>query len=372
MSRFEFMLATTADDGDLRRVLSSTPMSGRIRVAFAREPSYFAAAEVDGKTVQVGICRDTTIGRVVGMGSRAVSPRYVNGQPQPVGYLSGLRLLPQYRGQGRLLARGYQFLRQLHADNATNFYLTTIADDNEAAIRLLTSGRGGLPIYQPWGRYVTMVMNTKRNRRGRVSNDALDCRTATTADGAMILKFLRAHGPTRQFFPDYEESDLFTDAGLLKGLRPDDITLAFLNDELVGTLAAWDQRGFKQTFVCGYAGWLRFARPLYNACAWLARRPLLPQCGAMIDADVGAIPVVRGDDFGVFTMLLERQLDRLATRGTCRLLFGLHENDPLLSVARRYTSREYVTRLYIVTWPDGCEAIGELKGRVPYLELGCL
>jgi hypothetical protein len=372
MSRFEFMLATNADDGDLRRVLSSTPMAGRIRVAFAREPSYFDATAVNGKNVQVGVCRDITTGRVVGMGSRAVSPRYVNGQPQPVGYLSGLRLLPQYRGQGRLLARGYQFLRQLHSDNSTRFYLTTIADDNDAAIRLLTSGRAGLPTYQPWGRYVTMVVNTKRTRGDRSSNGDLHCRAATTADCSIILEFLHAHGPARQFFPAYNNGDLFTGAGLLKGLRPDDILLAFRNDELTGTLAAWDQREFKQTFVCGYAGWLRFARPLYNACAWLARRPLLPQCGAMIDADVGAIPVVRGDDFGVFTMLLERQLDRLASRGTCRLLFGLHENDPLLSVARRYTSREYVTRLYIVTWPDGCEAIRELKGRVPYLELGCL
>jgi hypothetical protein len=372
MSRFEFTLATSADDGDLRRVLSATPMAGRIRVAFAREPSYFEAAAADGRFVQVGVCRDTTTGRVVGIGSRAISPRYVNGQPRPVGYLSGLRLLPQYRGQGRLLARGYQFLRQLHADGATNFYLTTIADDNEAAIRLLTSSRAGLPRYEPWGRYVTMAINTKRKSRGGNSNGQLNCRAATAADRALILKFLDTHGPSRQFFPAFEECDLFTDAGLLKGLRPDDVTLAFRNDELVGTLAAWDQRDFKQTFVCGYAGWLRFARPLYNGCAWLTRQPLLPRCGAMVDAAMAAIPAVRDDNLAVFTTLLETQLRRLASQGTRRLLFGLHENDPLLPVARRYASREYVTQLYIVTWPEESGEIRELNGRVPYLELGCL
>jgi hypothetical protein len=142
MSRFEFTLATPADDEDLRRVLSLTPMEGRIRVAFAREPSYFAAASVDGNQLQVGVCRDKATGHVVGMGSRSVSRRYVNGRPQPVGYLSGLRLLPEYRGQGGLLARGYKFLRQLHADNAARFYLTTISEDNEPAQRGLKRSGG--------------------------------------------------------------------------------------------------------------------------------------------------------------------------------------------------------------------------------------
>ena len=39
---------------------------------------------------------------------------YVNGRARPVGYLSSLRILQQYRG-GAILARGYAFLRQLLA-----------------------------------------------------------------------------------------------------------------------------------------------------------------------------------------------------------------------------------------------------------------
>jgi hypothetical protein len=188
----------------------------------------------------------------------------------------------------------------------------------------------------------------------------------------LVLEFLRAHGPTRQFFPAYEESTVFTCSGLLKGLRPDDITLAFRNDKLVGTLAAWDQREFKQTIVCGYAGWLGLARPLYNVGALLASRPTLPPSGSALDAVVAAIPVVRGDDPAVFAMLLRQQLQRLAFQGAHRLLVGLHEDDPLLPVARKHAARRYVTRLYIVTWPYEGEILNELNGRVPYLELGCL
>jgi hypothetical protein len=372
MSRFEFTLATPADDAELRRVLSSTPMAGRIRVAFAREPSYFSAAAVDGTRVQIGVCRDKVTGRVVGMGSRAISRRFVNGRPESVGYLSGIRLLPDYRGQGRLLARGYRFLRDLHADNATAFYLTTIAEDNEAAIRVLASSRASLPDYRPYGRYFTMVMTTKRTRRARIPEREFHCRPATTAESDLLLDFLRAHGPSRQFFPAYDVADVFTDSGLLKGLRPDDVMLAFCGGELVGTIGAWDQRGFKQTIVCGYDGWLSFARPLYNAWAWVGCRPTLPRCGTAIEAAVAAIPLVRRDDPAVFEMLLEQQLQRLESLGIRHLLLGLHENDPLLPVARKHAAREYVTRLYIVTWPDESSILNRLNGRVPYLELGCL
>src|SRR5438552_11468240 len=112
MSRYQFDLATEADDADLRRVLAETPMPGRIAVSFRREPSYFAAAEVDGHFRQVVAGRDLDTGRLIGFGSRSIRRVFVNGQPADVGYLSALRLLPEHRNLG-LMARGYAFFRKL-------------------------------------------------------------------------------------------------------------------------------------------------------------------------------------------------------------------------------------------------------------------
>src|SRR5262245_33959234 len=147
MRRYEFTLATADDEAELREVLSSTPMEGRISISFAREPNFFAAAPVDGKAVQIVVGRDAQEGCIVGMGSRTAGPRYVNQQATTVGYLGGLRVLPHYRGQGGLIARGYRFLRQLHEDELVPYYLTTIAADNEIALQTLAAGRGGLPTY---------------------------------------------------------------------------------------------------------------------------------------------------------------------------------------------------------------------------------
>ena len=77
MSRFQFDLAGLTDDADLRHVLASTPMAGRIAVSFRREPSWFGGAVVDGFSRQVVGCRDQSTGRIVGFGCRSLREVYV-------------------------------------------------------------------------------------------------------------------------------------------------------------------------------------------------------------------------------------------------------------------------------------------------------
>src|SRR5262245_36040410 len=154
MSRYTIELAAPEDDAALRSVLAQTPMEGRIAVAFRREPSFFDAAAVEGRFHQVVLGRDRSEGHVVGFGVRSISERFVNGTAQPVGYLSGLRIIPPHRN-GALLARGYRFFHELHRDARAKLYLTTIAEGNRTALDVLTSGRGGLPAYHPAGQYRT-------------------------------------------------------------------------------------------------------------------------------------------------------------------------------------------------------------------------
>jgi hypothetical protein len=373
MSRFVFELATPADDDELCTLLAATPMDGTISVAFSRRPSYFAAADVDGTTVQVGVVRDRSSGRIVGMGSRAIGLRYVNGQRASVGYLSGLRLMHVLRGQAGLLARGYRFLHELHADRMASYYLTTIAEDNDAAIRLLTSGGAGLPVYHAWGNFHTLsITASRRPSNGVHRHPTVEFRTARASDRDAILQFLNEHGPSRQFFPMYGAQDVFSGAGLLRKLDCDDVLLAFRNGKIIGTFGCWNQRGFKQVVVHSYHGWLRRMRPMYNAFAMLRHQPTLPRAGSVLPVVVAAIPVVRDDDPDVYRQLLVAALRRLAHQGERLLLAGFHEADPLLPVARRYAGREYVTRLYIVYWPDEVPDLDALEHRVPYLELGGL
>ena len=367
MSRYRFDLATPADDAQLRGILAATPMPGNVSLCLRREPSYFAAASVDGRFRQVIAARDCSTGLVVGFGSRSISQRYVGGRPQAVGYLSTLRLLRDHRNVG-LVARGYRYFRTLDEDARAAFYLTTISATNAPARQLLTSHRAGLPYYHAWGEYHTLAIPLAP-RRPRTIPDGLSVRQARAEDRERIIAFLASHGPRRQFFPCYQSDDLFAADSLLAGLRAEDLWLALAGDEIIGTLGLWDQSAFRQAIVHSYRGWLRWSLPLVNAAARVGRWPKLPPPGEPMSCLLAAVPVIASDDPAVLRSLLSVALAAAHGKGDY-LLFGAHSDDPLLPVVRRHARTSYTTCLYLVSWQP--ELPAELRSRVPYLELGSL
>jgi hypothetical protein len=370
MSRYRFDLATPADDAELRSVLAQTPMDGDIRVSFRREPSYFRAAQVEGEFLQVVAARESAGGQIVGFGCRSIHERYVNGCPRPIGYLSGLRLLPPFRSGG-LLARGFRFFRELHDDGRAPFYLTTIADGNDVAAKALVSGRAELPTYAYQGQFHTFVLPVTSSWRHTARADCR-VRPAEAGDVPRLSEFLNRHGPQRQFFPRYRSEDFFSTTGLLRDLQCCDLLLAFRGGELCGTLGGWDQHGFRQSVVHEYSRRLQWSRPIYNRVASWRGRPVLPPPGSELRYLTAVLPVVADDDPTVFASLLDTLLSQAAGGPAKHILLGLHERDPLRPVAQKRQAACYTTNLYLVYWDDGQAMLSELDDRVPYLELGSL
>jgi hypothetical protein len=154
-------LATNEDDAGIRRLLASTPMPGRIRVRFEREPSYFAGCAPD---TQVLVARDGS--KVVGVACRTIQRLYVNGAAEDVGYLGQLRVDPAYRGQ-LLTARGYRVMRELHSDGRARGYYTSIVDGNAQAEGVLVRrSRGGMPRYRFLEKLYTLAVNVGRGGGG--------------------------------------------------------------------------------------------------------------------------------------------------------------------------------------------------------------
>jgi len=367
-SPYRFELASPADDGRLCEVLAATPTPGAVAVRFRREPSYFAAARVEGPFHQTVVCRHEPSGEIVGCGGRSVAMRSVNGAARPIGYLGQLRLLAEHRRRG-LVPRGYRFFRRLHADGRAACYLTTIGDDNRTALELLTSGRAGLPAYHGLGRYRTLVLGPRQlPQAARVD---IEVRRATLDDRPALLEFLAREGPRRQFFPQVDADDLFTAEGTYRGLPPGDVWTAWRNGMLCGTLGVWDQRAFRRQQIAGYGGWIGRLRPAYNLLAPMLARPQLPAPGEIVPCRLAALPVTEGHDPELLLPLLARAVaEQLATGES--LLLGVHEADPWYGVLRRYAPWEYVTRLFFVCFDDGEPIFEQLDGRPPYLELGCL
>ena len=357
-----FDRATEADDAELRRLLHDNPSDGVMRLRVEKEPSWFAALEVEGNDPDILVLRDLDANRVVGVGGRSEKPCFIDGQVRPLGYLSALRVEAPFQRMN-IVGPGYAQMGEMHKGGRARLYLTTVMGGNERARKVLTSGKPGLPTYRPAGEIETHVFTTRRNpwRAGEGTRRAAD------ADVEAICDFLHGEGAHRQFLPRYTPQDLRGEAGLLRGLKPTDLHVVERAGELVGVAGLWDQTPFKQWIVDGYQPRLRRLRPLYNVWARLTGRPQLPPAGQAVAYRFLALPVAR-DDAAMEALLHAIWADAAGTW----VIAVSHKESALNRQLTRAPRLSFPSWLYVVHWDDGAADYAALGAGVPYVEGGAL
>jgi len=360
------------DDDAIRELLRDQPMGGAIRLTLEREPSAWLAAGIEGERHTTVVARDETSGRLLGMGSRAVRTAWVGGRPARLGYLSQLRRRPALRGHRGLLAAGYAACEATRAADELAFDLTTIVADNHAARRLLERGLPGLPVYRPWCELVTLTLPAGRRPRPLPSGIERAADRDLPAVAACLERNLRRY----QFAPVWTLDDLRSPVRA-RGLAAADFLIArdpgAPGERVAGCLALWDQRGFKQVVIRGYAPAVARSRPLINALATLAGRPRLPAPGSVLALAYLSHLGVDGDRSEVVVDLVRAARAEAARRGLGHLTLGLARDHPMLPALRRaFPARELVSVLYLVHRRDAAPAVAALDGRCPHVEVATL
>ncbi len=363
-------IAEPADDVGIRLLLRQRLTPSPIHLAYLREPSFLDALSVEGRFNQALIDIDSSTNQVFGVCSRSIKTAFINGQATSLGYINNLYFAPPYRG-GNYLALGGRTMRELHEDGRTKMYLITIVEGNKTARLLLPSGRAGLPTLHDFGRYQCVAISLKQKVKD--SPVCLTIRSARAEDVPDIIEFWHREGSRKQFFPEYSADDLLSANGLLRGLYPENILLAHVGGEVVGTVAAWDQSAFRQVMVTGYSRRLTLLRPLYNMVAQFLGYPVfLPRAGSPISNYFSlSLVCVKDNNPQVFMALLAELMKRYKS-GYDYFMAGFHESDTLLPVLKQYRYFDYSMRLFIAYYGDGEQDFNSLDGRVPYLELGSL
>ena len=369
MTRYTFELATGRDGGQIRELLNHAPMEGGVSLCFKKEPDYFAAARTEGLFTQTIVARDQTQKQIVGVASRSIKPAFINGRVESVGYLGGLRIRPEHRNR-LILARGYRFLKQLHADKRAGFYLTTIMSDNKPAGNILTSSRAGLPVYHGCGRLLTYAFSKMDGARSQ--ERALSVRRAAEQDADQVVEMLYQAGGEKQFFPYLTKDQLLKPNAYLRGVRIENFFMAFSGRHLAGVCAFWDQRAFKQILVHAYQGFVKTARPVYNIWAGLRGCPGLPPPGKQLDVLYMSFVAIPGNHPWVFRALLRAGLESCRKTDKDFILAGLHERDSLNESLRRSPHLRFDSRLFVAAWNDGDHAVRRLDSRIPYVEIASL
>ncbi len=368
MSRYRFQLADADDDSELRQRMAEDWMPGKITLSFRRDPNYFAGSRVQGEQVQVIKCTDEQQNRIIGLGCRALRHVWINGESRRTGYLADLRAHPDYRN-GTLLARGYRYLRQLHEADPVPLYYTMILEGNTTAQNILTSQRATLPVYQPMGRFITPAIHLDLPKP-ELTMPGITIRRATPEQLPAILTFIQTQYARKQLAPAWKADDL--ESAKYVGLKANDIYVAMRGEKLIGTLAAWDQSGFRQTCVERYSLMLKLLRPLYNTVANFTPLKPLPKEGETVPYFYLSCIAIENDNPDVFRLLL-RQLYREKRTGPWHYFIGgLHERDPLLTVLLEYRHIAAAGKLYIVHYPEDTPHYTQLDNRVPYVEIGSI
>ena len=340
---YSFARATPADTEEINGLLAENPMEGRIRVSLEHAPDPFAADFGLSDNHVCVLARHMRGGAAVGYCERTTWRAFVNGAPANLPYLGALRVAHAHRNRIRVLRGGFEALRAAERPDETGFALTSIAEDNAPARRLLSAGLKGLPRYTELGRYVTLFF---RSRRGRIPKGI---RPARAADLPRIAAFLNRVGQGRNFAPVWSTDDL----ALLKksGLAPGNFLLAEAAGELAGCVAVWDQSSRRQAVVRGYEAGLGRLRPLANAFGPFTGMPHLPAVGTRLPQ--AALSHYAADDARLFAPLIAAARAVAHRRGIPTMFLGLPETDPSLETIRsRILAVDFVTRLYAVQWPE--------------------
>jgi len=355
--------ATAADDAALRRLMRDIDMGGAISVAFEREPSFFHAVAIEGDDHWVIVARqDQDLVGVVCLTRRRL---FVNGMERPVYYLSSARVERSWRGR-RVSPRALAALREIIGSQGDPLCFCTMAQDNAQAHAFLLGRHRQIPDFSCRERLCTLVVPTWRRRRAAADR----IRAALPADMADIVRCLRRNGARRQFAVAWTDADLKSDART-RGLSVADFLVAEREGRISACVAVWDQRGFKQSVVTGYAGSLGTFRGAINRIAPLANLPRLPAPGGRLEHVYLSHLAVDEDDLDLSIELLDAAYATAKARGVGNVTFGLSERDPRLGkIARHFGGVRYWTELCTVGFASGNPVV--LDQRPAHLEIATL
>jgi hypothetical protein len=369
-ANLEFELATQQTEGLFRQLLRENALAGNIKMLLTREPDAFHAAAISGDVHELMLAFRKEPRQLVGGGARFELDAFINGDVGRIGYLGELRVHGGFQQRKTLLLEAYRAMRQCHEAGSTPFYITTIIADNASTRRLLEAGLSDMPVYQPLESMVTLAIPAKQAARHRAPRIPIEQGVASGMEE--LAAHMNSMGRHYQFHPVWNAATLRSDTRC-RGISPSDFHIARDETGIRGSLCLWDQRAFKQSVVAGYSRRIAIARPLFNLVAPVLRQPGLPPPGHSLEsAFLSHLSVNPDDDQALLTLVGEAARYAL-DRGIDYLILGLAERNTFCKLLqKRFTCHQYVSMIYLVYWPDGCEYAGKIDDRMPHPEMAIL
>ncbi|MBC8210856.1 MAG: hypothetical protein H8E21_07285 [Gammaproteobacteria bacterium] len=340
-----FRLAGQVDNENLNAILRENEMDSWVMLSLEREPSFFAGEALMGESHTVIAFEQNDPMQKIGMYSCSYFQLRINGRTEQVGYLGGLRILKKYRNRIRYVRNGYDSIRKIVPEaDVIKHWFSSIASENSSARKLLESGLKGLPRYAPIGEVNTIAISVAAAKSCAI----LERVTEQTV--GEFVSFFNSQTGAYQYAPVLND-DWIISQDKQKGLSIDDFYLIRQNLEVVGCLAVWDQRAFKQTVVRGYRFPLNRFRKIHNAWSVVTKRISLPAPGNSLEhVYISFMAFSKGSEHLVVPAIREALAIIKQMSGTFAVT-GLSEKNPLTPfLLKHFKTLVYRSCIEAVSW----------------------
>ncbi len=362
-----YRLAHPSDNPRLQNLVAKITMPGPAQMCFQRAPDFYVGAQVIGESQSMVVVDDAARPEALA-GITVISGRhaYISGKKRYLHYSGDTRVDPFYRRRG---ISGLMFAEQKKHHQPTDLVQGVILNGNTGALDAARRVQGH-KVFAFWLSH-TIETSFMFVRKGTPRIPAgVTLRAATAVDVPAMQAFQDREAPRRNGYPAYDFSQLLAGAPYYAGLSIGDYTLALRDGEIVGMLAAWNQKAYKQTRIMGFHPAAKMLRPVYNAYVGLMGGFKLPPVGGMLNYLTLANVLIASDDPAIYRALIDwvmahegQQVDALATCVT--------HGDPLLSVPRGYKRQKLFSQHLWLTFGDE-DPRPSIDDRPLYMELGRL
>ena len=345
LQAFAIRDATPADNQQLIELAAACSMMGDISMRIDRSPDFFALNRLEGQCWRVGVAeRDGMI-----VGCVAISERlaFVNGREARTGYVGDLKVHPAHRDTriADELSRYAERACELLPPTAP--VMITVLAGNRAMERRLPGPRG-VPVLRRIATIRTHSIPILWRRRVN-DPDSIHIASARWTDIDEMAALWSRVAPLRQLAPVLSASAMADWILAAPGLDISSYRLARTSrGELLGFLAVWNQRVFKQLNVVAYSPRMKAARSAFNLLAPVVGGERMPPTGSPLNCVSVAHICVPADKPLVLRALVIFAYNELRRSDCSFMNLGLDRRDPLSAAMAGLFAQPTDVNAYIV------------------------
>jgi hypothetical protein len=361
-----YRLGTPEDNPKIQELVSKVTMPGPATFCFQRSPDFFIGSNVIGTewvlVVAIDHDRNDAMAGLTVMSGRDV---FISGKVRKVFYSGDTRVDPYYRRRG-IATEMFQVQKKYKTPD--DLLQGLVVKENVAPIKAGRTAEKGV-FFNDWFSH-TIETSFMFMRKGAPRVPAgVEIRLATNADAPLMQAFFDKEAPRRHGYPVYSFEKLIAKDPFYAGLSMSDFALAFKGGQLVGMMAAWNQKAYKQTRIMGFKPLIAAVRPLYNLYSKIFGGFNLPPVGGALNYLSLYNILIANDDKELFQGMIDWVMVHQG-KGFDAVATAMAQGDPLDEVPRRYKRQKLFTSHFWLSYGD--DPTPGIDARPLYVELGRL